>query len=150
MKITSLNTQRKTLTFNNLFPIFQKQIYYLLNKKYRWINFVQKIIIKKSIQIDQTVFWKIRKTKTVTLLFIWPFRPSQHTRGPAAAAHLRAQTAWRSLPRAQAATWAWAGISFARLGLKLVQQILFAGSDRTAVRPFRSNKIPRPAPLPEP
>ena len=45
---------------------------------------------KKSIQIDQTVFWKIRKTKTVTFLFILPFRPSQHTRGPRPA-HARAR-----------------------------------------------------------
>ena len=44
---------------------------------------------KNSIQIDQTVFWKIRKSKTVTLLFIWPFRPDPaiSLRGPAKTAH---------------------------------------------------------------
>ena len=53
------------------------------------MNFVQKIITKNSIQIDQTVFWKIRKSKTVTLLFIWPFRPDPaiSLRGPAKMAH---------------------------------------------------------------
>ena len=67
-----------------------------------------------------------------------PFRPRNALTGPVA----RGPAARRALPRAQAATWAWAGKVLDRLGQKPARSIATVCRDPTVVHRFRRDKNP--------
>jgi hypothetical protein len=67
-------------------------------------------------------------------------RSSSSARGPASKAHSRRRA--RRLPRAQAATWAWAGNSLSRLGSKRPDALLAVDLRSTVVLAFWSDEKP--------
>ena len=79
--------------------------------------------------------------------------PASRARASAPSPAARGPAAWRVLPRAQAATWAWAGISANQIrppGPKEARALLAVDLRSTVLLAFRPDKNAPAAPLQKP
>ena len=94
----------------------------------------------------QKVSRKIKRNKNSVSLCLCPIRPSRAETWPMAQ-RAAARALCRALPRAQAATWAWARNLASRSippGPATVRSISAVCCNLTVARRFRSNKMPTP------